>query len=126
MKRKHILIQMLILAAVVGIVATAAWGGAREIKARMAARLPAIIELKQKGIVGENNQGLLEFVGSVQEKADVVAEENKDRQAVYKAIAKKTGSSALVVGQRRAKQIAEKADKGEWIQDESGKWTQKL
>ena len=33
------------------------------------------MELKAKGIVGENNKGYLEFIGGKKEKADVVAAE---------------------------------------------------
>ena len=125
MNRKHILIQILFVFVGLGIVATAAWGGAKEIKARMAERLPAIMELKEKGILGENNLGFLAFRSSQQDKADVVAAENKDRKMVYNAIAKKTGTSAEIVGQRRARQIAQIAGSGEWIQDEGGQWRQK-
>ena len=125
MHRKHMLMTIVFGIAMIGILATAAWGGAQEIKARMAERLPVIMELKQKGIVGENNQGLLEFVGAAREQADVVDAENTDRQTVYRAIAQKTGTTPDVVGQRRAKQIAENAKAGEWLQDESGRWKQK-
>jgi len=126
MHRKHMLIQILFAIAILGIIATSAWGGgAQEIKDRMAERLPVIMELKHKGLVGENNQGLLEFVGAAKEKADVVEAENKDRGIVYKAIAKKAGTTPELVGQRRANQIAENAGSGEWIQDEGGQWKQK-
>jgi len=125
MRRKHMLIPILFVIATLGILATSVWGGAKEIKARMAERLPVIMELKQKGIVGENNQGLLEFVGTAKEKADVVEAENKDRKTVYKAIGKKTGTTPEIVGQRRAKQIADIAGSGEWLQDENGQWKQK-
>jgi uncharacterized protein YdbL (DUF1318 family) len=125
MRRKHMLIPILFVIAILGIMATSAWGGAKEIKARMAERLPVIMELKQKGIVGENNQGLLEFVGAAKDMADVVEAENKDRKTVYKAIGKKTGTTPEIVGQRRAKQIAGIAGSGEWVQDETGQWRQK-
>ncbi len=125
MNRKHILIQILFVFVGLGIVATAAWGGAKEIKARMAERLPALMELKEKGIIGENNLGFLAFRSSQQDKAEDVAAENKDRKMVYNAIAKKTGTSAEIVGQRRARQIAQIAGSGEWIQDEGGHWRQK-
>ncbi len=98
---------------------------ADDIKARMKQRLPVIIELKTKGIVGENNAGYLEFIGAKREKADVVAAENEDRKTVYAAIAKQQGTTAELVGKRRALQIAQKANKGEWVQDSSGKWLQK-
>ena len=125
MRRKHMLIPILFVIATLGILATSAWGGANEIKARMAERLPVIMELKQKGIVGENNLGLLEFVGAAKDMADVVEAENKDRKVVYNAIAKKTGTTPEIVGQRRAQQIADIAGSGEWVQDETGQWKQK-
>ena len=81
--------------------------------------------LKAEGIVGEDNQGYLQFVGGKKEKADVIAAENNDRKTVYAAIAKQQGTTAELVGKRRAMQIAKKANPGEWVQDASGKWIQK-
>jgi uncharacterized protein len=98
---------------------------ADDIKTRMKNRLPVIVELKAKGIVGENNRGYLEFVGGKKEKADVVAAENEDRKQVYTAIAKQQGTTAELVGKRRALQIAQKAGPGEFVQDAAGKWIQK-
>ncbi len=98
---------------------------ADDIKARMKDRLPLIVELKAQGIVGENNQGYLEFIGGKKAKPDVVAAENEDRKVVYEAIAKQQGTTAELVGKRRALQIAQKADPGEWVQDASGNWIQK-
>jgi uncharacterized protein YdbL (DUF1318 family) len=98
---------------------------ADDIKTRMKDRLPIILELKAKGIVGENNKGYLEFLGGKSEKADVVAAENEDRKTVYAAIAKQEGTTVELVGKRRALQIAQKADPGEWLQDASGNWHQK-
>ncbi|MGD9139130.1 MAG: YdbL family protein, partial [Desulfobacterales bacterium] len=95
------------------------------IKQRMIDRLPIIKALKNKGVVGENNMGFLEFIGDQEEKADVVTAENKDRKAVYEAIAKKQGTTAEVVGKHRAAQISGKALAGEWLQDANGKWYQK-
>lgn len=98
---------------------------AQGIKERMRARLPEIVALKSEGIVGEDNSGYLEFRGSTRKKADIVAAENNDRRQVYSAIAKQQGTSAEVVGTLRAKQIAEKAEHGEWLQDQQGKWYRK-
>ena len=95
------------------------------IKAEMEKRLPAIVELKSKGIVGEDNSGYLQFVGGKREKEAVVQSENQDRKKVYSAIAKKEGVSVNQVGQRRATHIAGKANKGEWLQGQDGKWYQK-
>ncbi|MEJ2165402.1 MAG: YdbL family protein [Desulfobacterales bacterium] len=98
---------------------------ASDIKQRMIARLPVIKSLKDKGIVGENNRGYLEFIGKKKEKAEVVAAENKDRKLVYEAIAKQQSTTVEVVGRHRAAQIAEKAQSGEWLQDANGKWYKK-
>lgn len=95
------------------------------IKARMKSRLPKIVQLKAKGIVGETNDGFLAFVGAQKAEQALVAAENEDRKKVYQAIAKQQGTSAKVVGQRRALQIAEKAQPGEWLQDAGGKWYRK-
>ena len=117
---KKILLILLIGFLIAGTAATA-----DDIKTRMKNRLPEIIELKAQGIVGENNQGYLEFVGGQKAKPDVVTAENEDRKIVYEAIAKQQGTTAELVGKRRALQIAQKAGPGEWIQDSGGKWMQK-
>lgn len=102
---------------------TSAFSGG--IKQRMKDRLPQITELKAAGIVGENNQGFLAFVDGRTSEPALVDAENKDRKQVYGAIAKQQGTTAAVVGQRRALQIAKKARPGEWLQDTGGKWIQK-
>jgi len=102
-----------------------AFAGAAEIKARMKARLPVIQDMKARGIIGENNQGLLAFRGGSKEGGDVVAAENADRMAVYTAIAKQQKVSAALVGQRRALQIAQSAPAGVWLQDAKGNWYKK-
>ncbi len=98
---------------------------AQDIKDRFKDRLPAINQLKAKGIVGENNQGFLEFVGDKREDADVVAAENADRRTVYASIAAKQGTTADLVGRRRAIQISKIAEPGEWLQNDAGKWYRK-
>ncbi|MBT8371594.1 MAG: YdbL family protein [Deltaproteobacteria bacterium] len=98
---------------------------AEDIKSRMKNRLPVIKALKDKGLVGEDSQGLLQFVGSKKEKAEVVAAENRDRMTIYAAIAKRQGATPELVGQRRAIQIGQRARAGEWLQDAGGKWYQK-
>ena len=103
----------------------AASASAQGIKERMKDRLPVIVELKNQGIIGENNLGYLEFVGNKREKEDIVSAENQDRKTVYEAIAKQQNTDAVTVGKRRSLQIEEKADPGEWLQDEGGKWYQK-
>ena len=98
---------------------------AESIKDRMVARLPQINELKSKGLIGENNQGLLEFRTNKKPQQNLVVAENKDRKAVYNAIAKKQGVKPGLVGQRRAKQIADRGTPGQWFQKPDGKWYKK-
>ena len=109
----------------IGFFALGATAFADDIKARMKSRLPVIKELKSQGVVGEGNAGFLQFLGDKNVSADVVAAENKDRQTVYKAIAKQQGTTAELVGKRRALQIAQRAAPGEWVQDAGGNWIQK-
>ena len=117
---KKILTMLLI-----GFFALGAAAFADDIKARMKNRLPVITQLKSQGIVGEDNAGFLQFVGDKKVSADVVAAENKDRQTIYRAIAKQQGTTAELVGKRRALQIAKRAAPGEWVQDAGGNWIQR-
>ncbi len=95
------------------------------IKERMAARLPEIVALKDKGVIGEDNLGYLQFVGAAKEKAALVGAENNDRLQVYQAIAKQQGTSDDLVGRRRAQQIMDIAQSGHWLQDANGRWYKK-
>jgi len=122
MKRTPVFILFLSMFA---LILSANNGFSQDIKERMKDRLPLIVELKKKGIVGENNLGLLQFIGKTKEQESVVNEENNDRMKVYEAIAKQQDAAADIVGKRRAIQIAEKAEAGEWLQDEQGAWYQK-
>lgn len=102
------------------------FAGAGDIKARMQERLSTIVQMKADGVIGENNKGFLEFVpGATPKMESIVADENGDRKIVYNAIAKQQQTTAELVGARRAKQIAQRARTGEWLQDESGKWYKK-
>jgi hypothetical protein len=123
MKRKTIISILPVF--ILGILITNAYSSSKAIKQRMIDRLPIIKSLKDKGIVGENNKGYLEFVGQKKEKADVVNAENNDRKLVYGAIAKQQGTTVDLVGKHRAIQIANKAQPGEWLQDAQGKWHKK-
>src|SRR6478736_10227798 len=99
---------------------------AAEIRHRMEQRLGTIDALKAKEAVGENNRGLLEVPPAGKGGGgDVIAEENRDREAVYALIAKETGATADAVGRARARQIAAGSKSGVWIQDESGQWKKK-
>ena len=122
MKRKY---RNILLILVASLFAFSANTFAQGIKERMKERLPIIEALKGDGVIGENNSGYLEFLGPKKPKEEVVKAENADRALIYSAIAKKQGTSAELVGKRRAAKIFEIADPGEWIQDAQGNWIQK-
>jgi uncharacterized protein len=109
--------------AMILLTAANAWG--QDIKTRMQDRLPVIVDLKARGVIGENNQGYLDMLAGQTEKKEIVVAENADRRTIYDQIARQTGTSAEIVGQRRAIQIAEKAPSGEWLQNSAGTWYQK-
>jgi uncharacterized protein YdbL (DUF1318 family) len=92
---------------------------------RMKARLPQIVSLKSKGVIGENHKGYLEFVGNSREGADIVEGENADRRQLYTAVAKKTGASVDQVGARAALKWKENLGKGEFFKNPDGTWMQK-
>ena len=111
--------------------ALSAADSAATIKKNMAERKPKIEVLKKAGSVGENKAGYLEAMtketaGKEVKLSDddkkLVEDENKDRKAVYSAIAKQEGSTVDKVGELRAKQIRSKANEGDYIQEEDGKW----
>ena len=95
------------------------------VKARIGQRLSKLDSLKASGAIGENNRGLVEVRGGSGDAASVVADENRDREVVYAAIAKQTGASPDGVGRARAKQIAANSAAGVWLQHEDGSWYKK-
>jgi len=103
----------------------AAPAASASIKDRMKARLPTIIALKDQGVIGENGQGYLEYRSGDKPQQQIVQAENNDRRLVYAAIAKKQGVDIDLVGQRRAKQLAENGEPGHWFRAADGSWYQK-
>lgn len=91
----------------------------------MRARVPQVVELKEKGAVGEQLDGLLGVVSGGGSADSVVKAENADRLSVYKDRAKSQGVDLAtfmkVMGEERIKQ--EKP--GRHVQDASGQWKKK-
>ncbi len=108
-----------------GVVAGRAADDLGAVKARMNQRLSQVDQLKASGAIGENNRGYLEVRDGGGDAASVVSAENRDREAVYAAIAKRAGSSAEQVGKARARQIAANSAAGVWLQREDGNWYKK-
>ena len=103
-----------------------------EIKTALASRrkrLRLINEYKSKGVIGENNKGLVRIRGvaasSVQR---LVKEENKDRMTIYQALVRQNNmppEQLEIVQEQFAAVHRGKANKGEWIQLPTGKWIKK-
>ncbi len=91
---------------------------------RYKARKSVIADLKTRGIVGENSNGLLAFVTTKQEQQAVVREENRDRRQLYKMIAEKNNQTREVIAARAAIRFAERAGVGEYIM-QNGEWRKK-
>ncbi len=98
---------------------------AQGIKERMKERLPVIAELKQQGIVGENNRGYLDFVGSAKSHEALINQENQDRKTIYAHIAAQQNTSISVVEKNRAVQLVKRAAPGTYVQTPEGTWVQK-
>lgn len=94
-------------------------------KARMMKRLNTILELKQKGIVGEDNRGYLAPLRQGEQYRSIIEAENRDRRIIYEYIARTQGVDLSTVERLRAKQIRKRALKGQWIQTPDGKWIKK-
>lgn len=99
--------------------------GADDFKARFLERKPTLNSLKDRGVVGENNRGFLDFIGANREGQNVVQEENADRAKVYADIAGQTGANPDQVGMQRARKIAEIEGGGHFVQDAGGNWVKK-
>jgi len=93
---------------------------------RMAARVGKVIEAKQKGLVGEQRDGLLGVIPAGNAEAQsLAAEENADRMEVYRQRAKdqsyKVENFQRVMGDEKI----QKAQPGTYVQDAAGNWVKK-
>lgn len=108
----------------------------RKIIDSRAGRLADLSAYKAKGVVGENNQGLVEArnldaLGDLKARADVqrlVKAENADREELYKEVAAAKGvdlSQLPKIRETYAATLRDRAKPGEWIQGADGGWKQK-
>ncbi|MBF0199810.1 MAG: YdbL family protein [Desulfamplus sp.] len=122
MSKKYLSLYCAIICCIIA-VTSLSW--ADDIKLRMTQRLPAIVEMKKQGIVGENAAGYLEYVTAARPNEPIVNAENSDRQKVYAMIAKQQGVTVEKVGELRAAQIVQRAVPGEFLKRADGTWYQK-
>jgi len=86
-------------------------------------RLPALMQLKLKGKLGETNMGLLEARSVIErDQRRLVADENRDRLAHYKLTAEELGIPTAAVQRKRAEQIRKNSPKSVWIESKAGVW----
>jgi uncharacterized protein YdbL (DUF1318 family) len=107
----------------------------RRIIQSRADRLPEIRNYLQSGVLGENNQALLEIRVledlDLRQRAEVqrlVKAENGDRDRMFEEIAAATGAELSQLPQIRrtyAETLRQKADRGTWIQEPDGSWRRK-
>lgn len=94
-------------------------------------RFGALQQAKARGCVGETNQGLVEArpgQGCGGEVAGLVGAENADRQYIYDTLMQQNSIPARDAARVRAafaKANRDRAQPGEWVQQESGQWVRK-
>lgn len=106
----------------------------RTLKASMQRRFPKLKQYLDSGWVGYANDGLvalrnrdripLRELASVEQ---LIAAENRDRTALYQAIARANGHPewATEIQSTFARRWVANAESGWWVQDSSGGWQQK-
>ena len=107
----------------------------RKLVDSMKARNTQIMQFKDKGVIGETNDGMLAIRNmdglrgeEIRTVKRLLRAENSDREALYKELATANKISLSDVGKIKtvfAKTRKTKARPGHWYQDEKGKWTQK-
>jgi uncharacterized protein YdbL (DUF1318 family) len=95
-----------------------------QLRKRLRERAPEIAKLKADGVIGETDEGYVDFVKGKDKGAEVVDAENADRKAVYENIAKDTGESVEKVAKQAAQKQFDHAKPGEWLKVD-GKWKKK-
>jgi uncharacterized protein YdbL (DUF1318 family) len=94
-------------------------------------RRPALREWKERGCLGETNQGLLEArtgEGCTAEALELMRAENADRLVIYQAFMKENNIPATDTDRVRsafAKARQERARPGDWVQLADGQWVKK-
>ncbi|WP_160154045.1 YdbL family protein [Microbulbifer sp. ALW1] len=83
-------------------------------------------EAQSQGLVGEANSGYIAPVQSGSPEIEkLVAEVNNKRKAEYAAIAKRNNIDISQVAARAAEKLEARLAKGEYYQDNLGRWKQK-
>ena len=99
----------------------------KEVMGRIQKRTPELAKLKDAGTVGETCRGLIETVKPSEDKAvnKLVADENADREKLFRLLASKTGTTAEKVRLNFAAFRFKKAAKGHFYKGRNGQWLTK-
>jgi uncharacterized protein YdbL (DUF1318 family) len=107
----------------------------RKLVDSMKARNTAIMQFKDKGTLGETNDGMLAIrkmdgLGGeeIRTAKRLLRAENNDREALYKELAAANKIDPADIDKVKsifAKTLISKAKPGHWYHDEKGNWTQK-
>ncbi len=93
---------------------------------KMRARVGKIVELKEKGVIGEQTNGLLAIIKSLsKEDKTNVEEENTDRESVYQERAKKQGVPLETLKHVLASKRIDQEPSGRMVPDKDGQWVKK-
>lgn len=92
--------------------------------------LPALAQMsleqaRAAGLVGERPDGLLGVVKGSPEAEALVAGVNARRQAEYREIAKRNGTSPEAVAKVAGERLVSRAPSGTFVMDPSGRWQKK-
>ena len=117
--------RLLLLSALCATAVVAQAASLDQAKAGMRERVPAIDKLKEAGVVGEANMGLLAVRVPGPEADKLAAAENADRVVLFVELAKKTGGTPESAGKEFARQLAKASKPGVWVQREDGGWYKK-
>ena len=90
-------------------------------------RYELLTDMKNKGLIGENNRGYAEAFSERGDVLSLVEEENRDRKVIYTTIAQQNGlTSALATIEKVfAQEQRARAQSGVKVQAEDGSWITK-
>ena len=93
----------------------------------MKQRHPELVQAKEKGLVGEAWNGLVELVrdNAPQQTRELVREENQDRKDLFKIISKETGTSVPEVAMQNRIRMYRLAEDNHFVQNQNRKWVRK-
>ncbi len=129
--------KKIVLAVVMSVmVSSLSWAGysiktmTPEVQQALSARKDRFADLrtlKSSGAIGENNHGYVEDLKNDAKAQTIAAEENRDRQVIYKTIAQQNDlEGALSTIESAFAQVQmDKAEAGDKVQTQDGSWITK-